>query len=363
MKKITVAEDIVFLSGNGNHPLGAEILLQLSELFGQRCNFSHINFNSWPDGERDDSIRDNTQLKGKVVVFYQSMFRENLMLEAMDIIHACKHQYGAKYIIGVFPFLWNRRQDPVMEASETNGRKVAKPQEFQRLRMLLSHLRHAGLDEMLVATPHSTAMAKYCQEFGIIFREIDPSHLFANALRTFVHEEDFELVKIYSPDLGSIGRAVELARILNCPVLFNEKNRAINSDTTVIDPVSDEESVKLVSRLRKLYDFENINYGTSELVNGRIVVMTEDEVASGGTANGTAKRLMRLGVKSVFLLATHAVLTPGWRNKLFSDDPFGKVILTNTIPRGYEKRTGGKIYDISLGGPFASKLYQALNRQ
>ena len=90
--------------------------------------------------------------------------------------------------------------------------------------------------------------------------------------------------------------------------------------------------------------------------------MIEDEVASGGTANDTGHILFKLNAKSIILLATHAVLTPGWRNKLLFSNPFNKIVMTDTIPRGYDKRTGGLIYDISLSKFFASSLYKILSR-
>jgi len=362
MKKLIIPNDVVFLSGNGNHALGADILVHLSELFGKRCVFEHINYNKWPELELDNRIPSYAKMKNKVVVIYQSLFRSDLVEEAEDLIWACKHQYGAQYIIGIFPFMWNRRQDPKMFAKEGDlGKKIAKPDEIQRLRMTISKLAFCGVDEMLVATPHSNMMSEYCKEYGVVFNEINPSPLFAKTMDTFVRDDEKNLVKVYSPDLGSIQRAIELGSLLKCPVLFNEKNRAINSETTIIE--SEAEEIKnLVMKLREAYNFPEIHYATSEMVKDQIVAMIEDEVASGGTANGTGRRLADFGVKSSYLLATHPVLTLSWRNKLFFNDPFTKVIMANSIPRNYEKRTGGKIFDISLGSLFASDLFRALNR-
>ncbi|HLP86356.1 MAG TPA: hypothetical protein VK153_00540, partial [Candidatus Paceibacterota bacterium] len=88
-----VKEEVIFLSGQGNHQLGADILCELSELFGQRCVFSHININSYPEKELDNRIVDYQKIKDKIVVVYQSMFTPEFVDEAMDLIWACKHQY------------------------------------------------------------------------------------------------------------------------------------------------------------------------------------------------------------------------------------------------------------------------------
>lgn len=355
-------QEVIFLSGNGNFKLGAKILEQLSELFGKRCFFSHINFNKYPEGELDNRIVNHENIKGKIVVIYQSIFKQKYEDELTDLVWALKHQYGAKYIIGIFPFFWNRRQDPVMEETvmEKWSKKVAKPEEIQRLRKSIFILHQCGIDEMMVATPHSSAMAKACEEYGVKFHEINPTIKFATTIQTFIPLEEHELINVYAPDAGSIPRAVRLAGILHCRVLFNLKNRAINSITSIVEEKK-EEIERLVAEFREYYDFEEIYYIVPDLVEGKIIVMVEDEVASGGTANDTGRHLKQLKAKAVLLLATHAVLIRGWKNKLFYLNPFSRMIMTNTIPRGHKKRTGGKIFDISLAQEFGDSLFRILD--
>jgi len=355
-------EEIVFLSGNGNHHLGSKILTDLSELLGRQCTFNHINFSKYPDGELDNRIVNHENINGKVVVFYQSMFSHELVHEAEDLLWAIKHQYGARYVIGIFPFLLNRRQDPAMKEGEKEkwSKKIAKPHEIQRLKKTIHLLKVCGVDEMLVATPHSNEMSKACDEYGIKFHEINPSKLFATTVQTFIpDEEDQKQISVYAPDAGSIPRAIDLARILNNPVVFNLKNRATNDKTSILNH-RDEEIENLEKEFKDYYNFENIHYINPALVENKNMIMIEDEVASGGTANDTARLLQKMGAKSVILFATHPVLTLGWRNKLFFNDPFTKIAMTDTIPRNYEKRTGGKIFDISLSQLFASSLFKII---
>lgn len=360
---MTKTEDVIFLSGQGNHELGLKILEELSELFGSRCQFDHITINKYPDGELDNRIVNHEKIKGKTVVLYQSVYSQELLDEAIDLIWACKHQYGAGYIVAVFPFLWNRRQDPMMkeDKKEKWSKKIVKKDEIQRLRKTIHLLSVCGVDELMVATPHSSAMANACTEYKIKFHEIDPSSLFSTTVQTFVPHEYHHLIKIYAPDAGSIPRAVNLANLLHCPVLFNLKNRAINDKTSIIEEEVNERD-GLVKEFRDYYKFQEIYYITPELVKNVIIIMVEDEVASGGTANDTGQMLQKFEAKSIFLLATHPVLTPGWRNKLFYNYPFTKIIMTNTIPRGYDKRTGGRVFDITVAPMFGASLFKILNR-
>jgi len=357
-------KEIVFLSGQGNHQLGSKILKELSELYGQSCTFDHINFNKHPEGELDNRIVSYEKLKGKTIVFYSSLSSQELLDEALDIIWACKHQYKTSYIIGIFPFMWNRRQDPIMEIEEKEkwSKKTAKPDEIQRLRETIYFLRCAGLDEMIVATPHSSAMAEYCKMYDVKFHEVDPSPLFASKIQTsFIPPEDLPLVKVYTPDAGSMPRAICLACILKCPVLFNTKNRATNNETSIVD--EDKNEIKrLEKEFREYYNYKKIHYVSSEPIKDSIIVMVEDEVASGGTANKTGIALRKFGIKSLFFFATHPVLVWGWRNKLFFNNPFTKITMTDTIVRGYDKQTGGKIFDISLAPLFGSVLFRILDQ-
>jgi phosphoribosylpyrophosphate synthetase len=355
-------ENTVFLCGNGNHPLFAQVLRKLGEFFGQSCKFDHIYFNKYPEGELDNRIPKYEKIKGKTIVLFQSFksmeFLE-LLCETLDLLWALKHQYGAKRIIVIFSFLCNRRQDPLMETDPNNIWKTPKPDEFQRLRMTISFLSHCGVDEIVVPTPHSGEMKKACKEYNIIFHEIDLSHLFAEAIKTFVSEDDLSLVNIYAPDLGSIPRAVNLAKILTCPVLFNLKNRIIYNQTSIKEE-KEEELKEIMENLIEQYNFSKIHYVTKELVTGKIMAIVEDEIASGGTANDTGQMLKRLNSKYNLLFATHPLFTWGWRNKLFFKNPFEKIAITDSIERPYEKRTGGQLVDISIAPIIASTLFRIL---
>ena len=354
-------ENFFFLSGNGNHNLGYKILNTVSELMGNKLSFSHINYNNYLDGEPDNRIVSYKEIENKTVVFYQSMYNQELMNEALDFIAAVKHQYKARYVIAIFPFLYGRRQDPIMNENEKDepwSKKIAKPDEIQRLENHIRLLKTVGVNEMMVATPHSSKMAKLCDQYEIIFHEIDPSPLFAKTIRTFIPDEDIEL---YSPDLGSLQRATKLASILRCPIIFNEKKRLKNNTISIVEN-NTTNSQELENELRKYYNFPDIHCITPELISEKNIIIVEDEVSSGSTANNTGLMLREKKAKSIMLFATHPVLTDGWRNQLFLSNPFTKIVMTDTIDRGYKKRTGGLITDVSVASLFGSSLFKLLNK-
>jgi phosphoribosylpyrophosphate synthetase len=355
-----ISEEVNFYSGKGNYQLAIEVLEKLTELVGQTCRLSHVNFNRFPEGELDNRFASYQKISGKTNVFFQSITTLDLSMETLDLTWAANHQYNSKRNIGVFPFIWNRRQDSQMEIGpDDEPGKKAKPDEIQRLRQYISFLAYSGINDMIVATPHSSAMAKYSKDYGVNFHEIDPSSIFVEKVQTFVPDEELYLVNVYSPDLGSVKRAVKMAKLLKCPVLFNLKNRPIYNETCIAN-ADEEELKKLTEELRKKYDYAEIYYATSEHIAGKIIIMVEDEVASGGTANSTGQLLKSKGAKSILFFATHSVFTWGWKNKFLQENPFTKIIMANSIHRDYEKRTGGLIVDVSLASPIASTLFKLL---
>ena len=358
-----IRENVMFLSGQGNPQLAIEILKELTELSGQPCELDHININTYPDSEKDDRIVKYAYINGKIVIYFQSLTDQDKWVETEDITFAVKHQYGAQHLISVNPFFWNRRQDPMMNESERDElslKKPLKPDEIQRLRKSIFLLKQCGVDEMLTATPHSNATARYCDMYGIKYHEIDVSALFTSKILTFVPAQHRDNIYVYSPDIGSVKRALGVARMLKCPVLFNEKNRPLYNTITLVETNKGERET-VENQLRGYYKYNDLHYATQELVNGKVIVMIEDEIASGATANKTAINLKEYNPLMILFFGSHAVLTPGWRNLLLQNDPFTKIIMTNTIHRGYNKRTGGKITDISVAPLFASNLFQILD--
>jgi len=357
-----ISDKILFFCGNGNHPTSSQIMKNLSELFGESCKFEHINFNKFPEGELDNRIPKWEKIKDKTVVVFQSFNDSDLLelvWETLDLVWALKHQYGAKKVIVVFLFVAFRRQDPLMVENKNNPWKKAKPDEIQRLRMFISLLKNSGVDEILTISPHSKVMSEICEEYEIIFKEINVAPIFANEVKNFIEEDDLKLVFTYAPDLGAIERAIALAKELDCSVMYNKKGRVIYNESFIEESGKDEID-ETTEFLKEKYNFSKISYVTKEMVAGKIIILTEDEIASGMTANNTGQMLKKLGSKHNILCATHPLFTRGWRNKLLNNNPFYKILVSITIQRPYEKRTGGQLVDVPIDKPVSSKLFKIL---
>ena len=71
-------------------------------------------------------------------------------------------------------------------------------------------------------------------------------------------------------------------------------------------------------------------------VDGRLCILTDDMIDSGGTICSAAEVLLARGAKEVWAMATHAVLS-GPAVERLSNSVITKVVLTNTLPIPPEK--------------------------
>lgn len=340
-------ENVLFFKGRGNSELALEIMDELKEYIGHRPKISHVNYGRWGDGELEDRFSDYVDIKGKALVFFECLKDESVMVRFLQLCWAAKYQYGAKHIIAVLSFMHYRRQD-----------RKEYLNEIQRNKWLVDQMKFNGIGHVILATPHSEQTRLNFEEVGIVFRDVDMSDLFASRLRPLLPEPNEELkVFVYTPDEGSIPRAIGLARKLNLRVLFSLKSRGFNNETDIV-----EADQNRVAEIKQQYAFfPDLEYATADLVDDAIIVMAEDEIDSGGTAHRQAVQLRKFGAKKIFMVFTHAVCTDPWRRKLFgTENPFSQVIVCNTIPRGEEKKTGGKIHDVSAANPMASELLRIL---
>jgi len=338
-------ENLLFYCGRGNGSLSHELLAKIGEYIGAPLKYDFIDFGTWRDGCPNDRIINYEKIKDKTVVFFDSLLSKEDLYDYISLCWAFKHQYQVKRLIAVTPFNLLRRCD-----------HDEKTWEIQYLRQYIDFLAHAGVNDLVVCTPHSEEFDIYCREYKINFH---PAFMdFTPDLKTIVPREGKTV--FYSPDEGSIARAIAHAKkIKNSIVLFDLKNRKANNQTEILE-AEEERISQVINKYKFKFEFEDLYYVKPELFQGANVIMIDDEMASGGTANTTAHKLKRMEAKNVYFAFTHPVCVNGWKYTLFHENPFTRVISGNTIPRGESNRTGGKIVDVSVAQVLASALYNII---
>jgi ribose-phosphate pyrophosphokinase len=163
----------------------------------------------------------------------------------------------------------------------------------------------AGAGRVLTMTLHSP------QVHGFFSVPVD--HM--NALRVLAsHFRKRKLTNtvVVSPDLGNIKEASHFARMLKLPVAAGSKKR-LSDDRVVIDALVGD-------------------------VDGKNVIVFDDEIANGGTVVEVLERLRERRVKQISVACTHGLFTGKAIARLKAQSDIFEIVATDTVPVSADKR-------------------------
>jgi len=152
-------------------------------------------------------------------------------------------------------------------------------------------------------------------------------------LEKYVRSNARDGVVIVSPDAGRVKVAERFAQHLadmNADVAFINKRRPKNTANVAV-------AKEVIGE-----------------VEGRLCILTDDMIDTGGTIVSAAELLMNRGAKEVWAMATHGVLS-GPAIERLENSPITRVVLTNTLPLPEEKRIA-KIEVLSVAKILADAL-------
>jgi ribose-phosphate pyrophosphokinase len=210
-------------------------------------------------------------------------------MEQLIMIDALKRA-SAKRITVIVPFYGYARQD-----------KKHRGREPISARLIADLFKTAGADRLMTVDLHTSQIQ------GFFDGPVD--HLFAMPLlakhvASRVPREDITVV---SPDAGRVRVAERWTDILGAPLAIIHKRRDpdIPNQVRVFEVVGD--------------------------VRGRVCVLVDDMIDTGGTIVKAAETLFENGAKDVIVAATHGILSDPARERL-QESRISEVIVTNTLP-------------------------------
>jgi ribose-phosphate pyrophosphokinase len=172
-------------------------------------------------------------------------------------------------------------------------------------RLVADLLATAGANRVLTMTLHAP------QVHG--FFSIPVDHLNAlGVLAQHFRDRDLRNTVVVSPDLGNAKSATQFARILHVPVAAGSKQR-LSDDRVVIDTIVGE-------------------------VDGKDVIVMDDEIANGGTIVELLHRLRERRVGRIAVCCTHGLFTGPAIARLREQPDIAEIVTTNTVPIAAEKR-------------------------
>ena len=218
------------------------------------------------------------------------------IMEQLLMVDALKRA-SAKRITVIMPFYGYARQD-----------KKHRGREPISARLIADLFKTAGADRLMTIDLHTAQIQ------GFFDGPVD--HLFALPLLVrYVAEtvEDRNLITVVSPDAGRVRVAERWTDLLGAPLAIIHKRR---------DPdVPNEAKVQEV---------------VGE-VEGRICVVIDDMIDTGGTIVKAADALFENGAKDVIVAATHGILSPPARDR-FHESRVREVIVTDTLPIAEDRK-------------------------
>lgn len=172
-------------------------------------------------------------------------------------------------------------------------------------RLVADLLVTAGANRVLTMTLHSP------QVHGFFSVPVD--HLNAlSVLAAHFRRHNLRNTVVVSPDLGYAKQASYLARMLKLPVAAGSKRR-LSDDRVVIEAIVGD-------------------------VDGKNVIVIDDEIANGGTIVELLKKLRERRVKRVMVACTHGLFTGRAIERLRAEVGVIEVVTTDTVPVPKEKR-------------------------
>ena len=232
------------------------------------------------------------------------------LFELLIMIDALRSASAAR-ITAVLPYFPYVRSD-----------KKDRPRISITARLVADLLQTAGANRVLTMDLHSAQIQGF---FHIPVDQLSG----AAPLSRRLQESDTSNWVLVAADAGEAKDIGRYANRLHCPFAIIDKRRD-----------GDDEKPRAVNLIGE--------------VRGKIAVIVDDEIASGGTLCEAANFLKANGAERVMAVATHAVFSGNLREKL-DNNPIDRVLVTDTIPVS-ASNLSSKVEILSVAEHFAKAI-------
>ena len=288
--KRTTEKNLMVFSGRAHPGLAEEVAEQLGTGLVPTSAYNFANSEIYVRFE--ESVRGCDAF---VIQSHTAPVNEWIM-EHLIMVDALKRA-SAKRITVVMPFYGYARQD-----------KKHRGREPISARLMADLFKTAGADRLIAVDLHTAQIQ------GFFNGPVD--HLMALPILTDYVREKYghESMAVVSPDAGRIKVAEQWSnRLGGAPLAFIHKTRDINRpNESVANRVVGE-------------------------VQGRLCILVDDMIDTGGTIVKAAEALVADGASGVVIAATHAILSDPAVDRL-KNCPAVEIIVTNTLPIPPERR-------------------------
>jgi len=270
---------------------------------------------TFDDGEI--KMRVNETVRGSDVFIIQSTSPPNIndhIMELLIMIDAMQRSSAGR-ITAVIPYYGYARQDRKAQSHDPISAKL-----------VADLLTVAGASRIVTIDLHSPQIQGF---FNIPLDHLRATYSFADYYKLGLG--DLSDVVVVSPDVGSVTRCNSFATLLgtHVPLAIVDKRRS-DTGTEVANFIGD--------------------------VEGKIAILLDDVVASGGSLVGAVEVVKQRGAKAIYACATHPVLA-GDAVKKIEESSLTEIVFLDTIEIPQEKPHEQITLDLSINSDFSEEPF------
>lgn len=240
----------------------------------------------WKNGETRVKIEDNVRGSDVFVVQPTSHPVDHHLMELLLFFDALKRASAAR-VTAVIPYYGYARQE-----KKTSGREPISA------KLVADLLTVAGANRVLAVDLHAPAIEGF---FDIPVDHLRATPLLARAFRREIHDE----VVVVSPDSGGVARAEDFRVRVGGSLAIISKQHPRPDATETLEMVGN--------------------------VDGKVAVIVDDMISTGGTLIQAARLLEDRGATAVHVAATHGVFADGALG-MIECSKIDRVFVTDTVP-------------------------------
>jgi len=273
--------DLAVFTGRAHPQLAHDICNHLDVPLGACDVFEFSNENIFV------RIQENVRSRDIFIVQPLSSPVNTSVVELLIMIDAFRRASAGR-ITAVIPYYAYGRSD-----------KKDQPRVPITARLLANLIETAGADRVLTLDLHAGQIQGF---FNIPLDELTAIY----TLSRYFQERDLSDFAVLATDVGDAKRARNVARLLGTPLAIVDKERIGNQERI--------EAQNLIGS-----------------VEGRHVLIVDDEIDTGGTIIGAANIALSRGAKSVTAACVHPILSGSAVTRICDSD-IAELVVTDTIP-------------------------------